>query len=170
MTLAFRLTVAPRTPARRLALAAHLLGAAGAALGIVFLWRSAGAPVALCAGAPALVLLAASWLATSAAAARARPGGTLVVSADGGARWCPPDAPAGRPFAPMRWQAFGGIVCLDGECDGRGLALLTSAPARGSPELDRLSAWLRWLDRGGPAVAAPAGTCIPAVRPHLPRT
>ncbi len=93
-----------------------------------------------------------------------------LVSADGGARWCPPDAPAGRPFAPMRWQAIGGIVCLDGECDGRGLALLTSAPARGSPELDRLSAWLRWLDRGGPAVAAPAGTCIPAVRPHLPRT
>ncbi len=61
-------------------------------------------------------------------------------------------------------------MCLDGECDGRRLGLLTSTPARDSVELDRLAAWLRWLDRGGPAAAAPAGACISAVRPHLPRT
>ena len=166
MTLAFRLAVAPGAPARRLALAAHLLGVTGAALGAVFVWRSGAAPGALAAGALALAVLATTWRAS----ARVRPRGTLQVSADGGALWCPPDDPFGRPFAALRWQAIGGIVCLDGEVDGRELALLTSAPARNSPEFDRLTAWLRWLDRGGPAVAAPAGACIPAVRPHLPRT
>lgn len=153
MSLAFRLDTHPRGRIDFLIGAAHLCAAFG--IGTASLqFLADGRSLAALLTCLALWPLLRSWRAWRRAGARP---GSLVVAADGDARWLDsPRAPGssdrclpGCGVEPLRWHAFAGIAWIEARIDGKPRSLLLSRARDDHGEWRGLMRWLRWLDRRG---------------------